>query len=172
MENNKKKLSGFQLQPIYPLSFKFISNIEINKDRWSKGRVSFGDTPLLQPAFDSCPPCPPEQFVLRGPGQLKIMVQAPASSSRALWKCASRAGVWSCSCWGLVAAQGEVLPALSEAQNIPELHRGKFHSGMMETSFTGISIMRFPLESLTWYTTVAMLFFKNLHMYVSFGVWL
>lgn len=176
MQNKKKKLSGFQLQPIYPLSFKFISDIGINKDRWSKGCITFGDTPLLQPAFDSCPPCPTEQLELRGPAQLKIPLQAPTFSSSALMKMCQQGR-------GLVlqlvriggCERGKFSPALCKARSIPELHRQKFPSGLMDTSFTGTSTALSqhkasgdsPWEALISYTSVALLFSKSLHMYMA-----
>lgn len=50
MEN---KVLGFQYKPIYPLSFKFISKIQITKDRWSKAYIPSGSHTHALVAFDN-----------------------------------------------------------------------------------------------------------------------
>lgn len=62
-------------------------------------------------------------------------------------------------------------PKHGALQSSTELHWGTFGSGLMDTSLTGISTVLSqheapgdsPWEALASYTSVAMLFFKNLH---------
>jgi len=73
-EKRKKKIFGFQHKPIYPSSFKFISNIQINRDRGSKAYITFGKyTYVLASVSHFVPQCRIPQIVLRRVWQLKIV---------------------------------------------------------------------------------------------------